>query len=183
MAVKRLLALLLVWMPLGAVVTARSRMDAISAGRVRAGTVETFRVPELEEVGRLELSKSMPGVVSELHLTVSEGWAEGVGNVDFLRLQSALSGEEAGFLWKRILNGKRPVTVRVRVSSGGGKAKVDVERVSVSGISLEGAGLEFVLRAYVRAVFPDAVPGEWFPLDSHVESVSLHPARVAVVVK
>ncbi len=182
--VKRFAALLLVLLlPLLAAENARSRMEAISAGKLRRGAVVIFRSQELLGVGQEELEKRMPGVVSDLSLTLGNGWAAGSGNVDFLRLQRSWTGEDAGFVLRRLLGGVRPVTVRVRLSSAGGRARVDVERVTVSGIVLEGAGLEFLVRAYVRTVFPDAVQGEWFPLDPHLEQVALEPGRAVAVVK
>jgi hypothetical protein len=60
------------------------------------------------------------------------------------------------------------------------RARVDVERVEVSGIAIEGHTLEFVIEDYLRPTFPDVVVNEWFGLRFGVERFTVAPGGVTV---
>jgi len=70
---------------------------------------------------------------------------------------------------------------RARFASRNGRARVvDVERVEVSGIAIEGHTLEFVIEDYLRPTFPDVVVNEWFGLRFGVERFTVAPGGVTV---
>lgn len=73
------------------------------------------------------------------------------------------------------------MVVTARFASRNGRARVvDVERVEVSGIAIEGHTLEFVIEDYLRPTFPDVVVNEWFGLRFGVERFTVAPGGVTV---
>ena len=101
--------------------------------------------------------------------------------VDFLKLRKAATGQEPGWVMKNLFSGERPVVVTARLTSRAGKARVDVERVEVSGVPLEGRALDFVIDDYIRPTFPTTKVSEWFQLGYHLDHVTISPAGVTAV--
>lgn len=159
------------------------KIDAIEKGRVRSGSHVVFDSRELNSWSRAEAAELVPGAVSNLRLDLHEGRATGSALIDFLKLKQASGGDPPGYIARRLLSGVRPVSVTARVESAGGKARVDVERVEISGVPLEGAALDFLIQTYLHATFPEARAGEWFALDKHVDRLAVHPDNVVVVVR
>ena len=115
-----------------------------------------------------------PEGIRDLRLTLRNDIATGTALVDFAKLRQIRGG---------MFSGERPVELTVHIESKNGMARVDVQRLEISGYALRGVGLEFLMQAYLRASFPDARAGEWFALDHHVDHLRVSPAGVAVVVK
>jgi hypothetical protein len=99
-----------------------------------------------------------------VRIELGDGRATGYATVDFLKIRRAATGDEAGWLLKNLFAGERPVVVAARFASEQGRARVDVERVEISGIAIEGHALEFVIEDYLRPTFPDVLVNEWFGL-------------------
>jgi hypothetical protein len=127
-----------------------------------------------------EVQKLAPEGVSRPRVAFGEGTAEAHANIDFLKIRKA-QGETPGWLMTQILEGEHPVFVRARVTSSAGRAQVDVERVEVDGIGVEGRVLDYLVKNHVRAYFPKAKVGESFPLAHNIERLDVKPQGVNVV--
>ncbi|MDE3195594.1 MAG: hypothetical protein KGN84_04580, partial [Acidobacteriota bacterium] len=79
--------------------------------------------------------------------------------------------------------GERPVVVKARFESRNGRARVDVERVEISGIAIEGSALDFVVENYVRPTFPDVKVNEWFGLRHGIDHFAVAQPGVTVVMR
>jgi hypothetical protein len=112
---------------------------------------------------------------------VANGLARGTALIDFARVQRS-QGNPPGWLMAMLLEGERPVSVSVRIHSSKGQATVDVERVEISGMSIEGAALDFLIQHFVLGLYPSAVVGRPFPIGHRVERVDVRPRGVTVVV-
>ena len=102
--------------------------------------------------------------------------------VDFLKLRQAATGEDPGWIMKNLFAGERQVTVTGRFESRNRRARVDVDRVEVSGVPIEGATLTFLVDNFLRPTFPDVKVDEWFALGFHMERFTVSPAGVSVFV-
>lgn len=109
------------------------------------------------------------------------------GDVDFVKAVHAADPEAAsgflGMLLGKLLAGERPVEVAVHLTSGGGRCRVDVERLAVSGVPLEGGALDFLIQNYLRPAFPDAHVAEWFGFDFDVDRAVVTAAGAEVFIR
>jgi hypothetical protein len=82
----------------------------------------------------------------------------------------------------QLLEGERPVTVTARLRSSGGNATVDVLSVQISGITLDGRTLDFLIQHFLLPVYPEAAVGRPFELGDRIERLDVQPGGVDVVV-
>jgi len=127
-----------------------------------------------------EARAHVPRGVRNLRLNLSGGRATGYADIDFVKLRQAGTGEEPGWIAKNLLAGERPVMVTARFQSRNGRARVDVERVEISGIAIEGHALDFVIEDYLRPTFPDVKVDQWFGLRYGIDRFTLGAPGVIV---
>jgi hypothetical protein len=161
---------------------AKRKIDSIAEERVRPGATVSLTASEINAYVRREAAEAVPqGLRNVVIRLPAAGQATGEGVVDFSKLAS---GQSAGnWLLRSLLEGERPVSVTVSVESGGGTALVRIERVEISGVTLDGRTLQFLLDNFVRPRYPDAKIGEPFPLRHNVEAILVRPDRVDVKIK
>ncbi|MFZ0594377.1 MAG: hypothetical protein WAM39_28240, partial [Bryobacteraceae bacterium] len=75
------------------------------------------------------------------------------------------------------------LTVTVEVSSSGGKMTVHPTAVTISGVTLSGGGLEFLLSTFVLPRYPDATIDRPFPLRENIERIRVSPGNALVIRK
>jgi hypothetical protein len=121
-----------------------------------------------------------PGAARNLRVELRNGEAIGYGLIDFVKLRQAATGEESSWLVRNMFSGERPVMVRARIESMNRRARVDVERVEVSGVPVEGGALDFLIRNWLRPTFPDAHVDEWFRLGLRIDRFTVGPAGSSV---
>ena len=107
--------------------------------------------------------------------------ATGSAMVDFGKLQRSL-GYKPGWLLSKLLDGERPVSVTARIRSSGGQATVEVQRVQVSGLQIDGATLDFLIRNVLLPVYPAAVLDRPFDLGHHIRALDVQPRAVGVLI-
>src|SRR4029434_3660114 len=101
--------------------------------------------------------------------------------IDFLKVRRA-QGYRPGWLMSKLLDGERPVSVTARIQSGNGKATVDVQRVEISGITVDGSTLDFMIQNFLLAMYPDAAVGRPFELGHRIDRLEVQPGSVGVVI-
>jgi hypothetical protein len=148
----------------------------------RPGTHIDFSAAELNAWAQDEAAIYAPGATRNIRLDLSEGGATGSMLVDFLKLRKAATGEEPGWLMKNLFAGERPVTVKVRFDSRNRRARVDVDRVEVSGVAIEGATLDFLIQNWLRPTFPDVKISQWFDLGFHVDRFTVHADGASIFI-
>jgi hypothetical protein len=72
--------------------------------------------------------------------------------------------------------------VNARIRSASGTATVDVQRVEISGITVQGRLLDFLIHNYLQPMFPDAKVGQPFALGHHMERWEVQPSAVGVII-
>jgi len=83
---------------------------------------------------------------------------------------------------RNLFAGERQVVVRARFDSRNRRARVDVDRVEVSGVPIEGATLEFLVQNWLRPTFPDVKIDEWFDLGFRMDRFTVAPTGVSVFI-
>jgi hypothetical protein len=158
--------------------SARRKFEAIEAGRLPPGSRVDLSMRELNAW----VAEALPDGVRDARLTVtSPGVATGTALIDFGRLRRA-QGYSPGWLMSKLLDGERPVSVTARIQSGGGTAKVDVERVQVSAIELDGRTLDFVIQNFLMPMYPNAAVSRPFELGYRIQSLDVRPGTVGVLI-
>jgi hypothetical protein len=157
---------------------ARQKLDSIDSDRLRPGTRITLTPPELNAY----IAHEAPEGVRNPRLELPEpGLAKGSALVDFGRVRRS-QGRPPGWILSKLLDGERPVSVTARIRSGGGRATVDVQRVEISGMVIDGATLDFLIQNVLLPLYPAAAVGRPFELGHHVEKLDVRRGSVDVVI-
>ena len=126
--------------------------------------------------------KEAPRGVRNPKLRVNErDIATGTALINFAQLERS-QGRQPGWLMSKLLEGERPVAVTARIRSSAGRATVDVQRVEISGVAIDGSTLDFLIQNFLLAMYPDAVIGRPFELGHRIERLDIAPAAVGVVI-
>ena len=158
--------------------SAKHKLDMIESDRLRPGSKLELTARELNAYAEHE---APPGV-RDLHLEIAaSGQATGSALVDFNTLERG-QGHPPGWLMSKLLQGQRPISVTARVSSSNGRARVDVDRVTVSGIEIKGETLDFLIHNFLLALYPDAAVDRPFELAHHIDRLEVQPHGVNVVI-
>jgi len=162
--------------------SAERKFQRLESGRVLPGSRIDFTPGELNSWTRDQARARVSQSVSNLRLEFAAGRVTGRADVDFVKLRQAFTGEPPGWLMQNLFAGVRPVVVTARIQSAHGRARVDVDRVEVSGVPIEGSALDFLIDNFVRPQFPDARVSQWFHLSYHVDHFTVGPSGVSVFV-
>jgi hypothetical protein len=161
---------------------AHQKFARIENGKLPAGTRVDLSAAELNAWAADEARLYAPGATRNIHLELRDGAATASMLVDFLKLRQATTGEDPGWIMKNLFAGERQVTVTGRFESRNRRARVDVDRVEVSGVPIEGATLTFLIDNFLRPTFPDVKVDEWFALGFHLDRFTVSPTGVSVFV-
>jgi hypothetical protein len=161
-------------------VSATQKFKLIENDLLRPGTRLALTSGELNAYVQQEIASTYPSGVRDARLELRNGGATGSALIDFGKVRRA-QGNPPGWLMSKILDGERPVEVRARIHSAGGHATVDVESVQVSGFTIEGRTLDFLIRYYLLPNYPDAKVGEPFELAHGIDRLEVKPGTVDVV--
>ena len=163
----------------GEYASASHKLDLLDSGSLRPGSRLHFTLAELNAYA----AGQAPAGVRNTRLSIpAPGHATGSATVDFLELRRA-QGNPPGWLSAKLLAGERPVTVAARLRSSGGYATVDIDRVTISGVPIDGRTLEFLIQDVLEPLYPDAVVGRPFELGHRIQSVDLDPAGMTVRIR
>jgi hypothetical protein len=160
---------------------AQAKIDQIESERVPPGSRVRLTAAELNAYIQHEAPTVTDGVRQPRLELRGPGVAYGSAVVDFAKLRAS-QGHPPGWLMSTLLSGEHPVAVTARIHSGGGQATVDVERVEISGLAMNGATLDFLIQHFLLPLYPDAVVGRPFLLGHHIDQVDVEAGGVTVVV-
>jgi hypothetical protein len=158
--------------------SAQQKFDLIASDRLRTGSRVMLTYPELDAW----VAREAPNGVRNPHLGVTpSGSIKGSAMIDFAKVRKA-QGQEPGWLMRKLLEGERPVSVTARVRSSAGTATVDVERVEISGLAIDGSTLDFLIQNILLPLYPDAAIGRPFELGHRISRLDIAPTAVGVVI-
>ena len=175
------LAIILLW-SYAEYLSVTHKFKLIENERLRRGARVTLTAGELNAYAQHEVAEAFPSGVRGLKLVLTPGGAIGSGFIDFGKVRRA-QGNPPGWLMSKFLDGERPVEVTASIRSGGGRATVDVQSVKISGLSIEGRTLDFLIRYYLQPNYPDAKVGTPFELSHRMDRFEIRPGAVDVVIR
>ena len=158
--------------------SAKQKFALIEADRLRPGSRVVLSLAELTAYAEREVPA---GVRNPRLQVVSPGVATGTAMVDFGKLRRA-QGYRPGWLMSRLLDGERPVSVTARIDTGAGKATVEVQRVEISGLEIDGKTLEFLIQNFLIPMYPEAAVGRPFEMGHRIQKLEIQPAAVGVLI-
>ena len=159
--------------------SAKAKFNSIEAERLPSGARVLLTIPELNAW----VAREAPTGVRNPRLRVSaRDLATGAAFIDFGKLERS-AGLQPGWLMSKILDGERPVSVTARVRSSAGRATVDIQRVEISGIVIDGRTLDFLIQNFLIPMYPDAIVGRPFALGHRIERFDVAPNAVSVLLK
>ena len=160
-----------------------TKLHALQFGGYPLGSRIPFNNTEINDYVQWAIPTYIgPGVRNARVEVDAGGIVRGNADIDFLKLRQA-EGENPGWLMSQLLSGERPVAITVKITSGQGKIRVDVQRVAVSGMVAEGRTLEVLINNFVVPTFPDIKVGKDFPLDYRIDRLDFRPGLATVVLK
>jgi hypothetical protein len=145
-----------------------------------------FTAQEVLALGMAEINAAAPGAFKNAALQLQADGATATGLVDFdlLRKAQNRSGDSTGdWLFSKLLAGEHPVTVTVQVSSGHGLMTVHPTLVQISGMTLSGRTLQFVIANFVQPYFGASVVDQPFKLAPQLSQVLVTPAYATAVAR
>jgi hypothetical protein len=155
----------------------KRKFSDIEQERLRPGTRVVMTPRELDAY----VAREAPAGVRNPRLELQSGVAKGAALIDFGKVRRA-QGYQPGWLMSKLLDGERPVSVTARIRSGNGQATVDVQRVEISGLQIDGKTLDFLIQNFLLAMYPDAAVGRPFQLGHRIERLDVEPGSVGVVI-
>lgn len=161
--------------------SARRKIEMIQQDRLPRGSRVTLSQNELNAYVRHEVPQVAPQGVRDPRVELGKGKASGFAYIDFPKLREA-QGVPMNWIFARLLAGERPVRVDARIRSAGGRATVDVDSVQISGLTISGSTLDYLIHNYLHSYFPSAKVGEPFELAHRIERLDVQPAGVNVVI-
>jgi hypothetical protein len=159
--------------------SAKQKVDSIEGERLRSGARVILTFPELNAWAARE---TPAGVRNPQLRATARDLASGAALIDFGKLERS-AGRQPGWLMSKLLDGERPVSVTARIRSSAGRATVDIERVEISGIVIDGRTLDFLIQNFLLPMYPDAVIGRPFELGHRIDRIDVSPSAVAVLLK
>ena len=169
-------------LPVTPLQSATAKMERIEQDRVPAGVTVTLTAAELLAYADEQAGVIAPGALRNTTLKLTAGHAEASTSINFLRVRQA-EGHDDNWLARQLLDGERPVRILVRFQSASGRARVDIERVEVAGVAMQGSTLDFLLRQFVVPNFPEARAGAWFALGHRIDRLEVAPGAARVVMR
>jgi hypothetical protein len=158
--------------------SAKQKFALIESDRLKPGSRVQLTTQEVTAYVEHELPDGVRNPKVEI---LSPGIARGSALIDFGKMRRA-QGYNPGWLMSKLLDGEHPVSVTARIRSGGGSATVDVQRVEISGIQIDGGTLDFLIQNFLIPMYPDAAVGRPFELGHRIAQLDVQPAAVAVLI-
>jgi len=156
----------------------KRKLDSIESDRLPPGARVEFSPAELSAYGEKEAPAGVRN--PRIHLGTPEV-VTGTALIDFEKVEQTL-GQHPGWLMSKLLGGERPVSVTARIRSSDGRATVEVQRVEISGVVIDGRTLDFLIQNLLLPMYPTAVVGRPFELGHRIQKVDVRTAGVVVVI-
>ena len=161
--------------------TAQRKIDLIQHDAVPRGSVIVIGRDELNLYVRNQIAGTFRQGIRGARLDLGYSRATGSAYIDFPSLRQAM-GKPLGWPMSWLLAGERRVEVEAHLRCSAGRAVVNLDRVELSGLTIAGGALDYLIRNFVLPYYPDAAIGRPFRLEHHVERLEVRPGEVRVVI-
>ena len=158
------------------------KLDAIESRHVKRGSTVTFTPEEINAWARVKIPETVPEGMRDGRVELGTGTATGYALVDFLKMRQG-KGASTNWLIARLIEGERPLTVSVRLESGGGRCTVYLTRVEIGRAAANQTVIEFLVKTFFTPLYPDARIDEPFDLDYDIDRIDIRPSGARVTIK
>jgi hypothetical protein len=162
--------------------SAEAKLDLLENSKAKPGSVIVFSLQEINAWGLNMVPQIVPEGIRNQRVTLGTDVGTAYALMDFLKMRHA-QGKAGGWLMNRLIEGERPVTIAIRLQSGGGYCVVDLTRVEISGVAATGSVLDFLIKTFFMPLYPTAKIGEKFEIGYGIDRIDLRPAGVRVTMK
>jgi hypothetical protein len=160
---------------------AENKLDLIESGHAHPGSVIVFTPAEMNSWARGRVPQMYQGI-RDPSVQLGDGTATGFAFVDFLKMRQG-EGLATNSLVAKLIAGERPLKVSIQLESSHGRATARLTRLEISGVSVTGAPLDFLVNEFFLHLFPDAKVNQPFELHNNIERIELRPDGVRVTIK
>jgi hypothetical protein len=161
----------------------RVKLGRLRDWKAQPGEVILFSPAEINAFANEKVPEYVPQGIRGQRVSLGENVGTAFAYMDFLKMKHARIKGETNWFLARILEGERPVTIRVRMESGGGKCTVYLTRLQVAQIAATGSVLDFMVNTFFLSLFPDAKVNQPFELDYNIDALSLKPDGIRAHIK
>ena len=158
-----------------------NKFELIDSGQAKRGSVIEFTPAELNAWARGRVPQLTEGV-REPRLQLETGAATGSALVDFAKIAKS-RGLATNSLLGKLIEGERPLKVSVRLESGQGRATVYLTSVELSGVTVSGAFLDFLVKDFFVPLFPEAKINQPFELGDNIDRIDVRPDGAWVAIR
>jgi hypothetical protein len=162
--------------------TALAKLHMLENGEAKRGSVVVFSSQELNSWALYMVPEIVPQGIRNQRVTLANDSGTAYALMDLLKMRHA-QGKATGWIMSRMIEGERPVTISIRVQSGGGFCVVNLTRVEISGVVATGAVLDFLIKTFFMPLYPSAKIGEKFEIGYNIDRIDIRPAAVRVTMK
>jgi hypothetical protein len=162
--------------------SALAKLHTIENSEAKRGSVIVFSLQEINSWALYMVPQIVPQGIRNQRVTLATGAGTAYALMDFLRMRHA-QGKASGWFMERMIEGERPVTISIRLESGGGQCIVDLTRVQVSGVAATGTVLDFLVKTFFMPLYPTAHIGEKFEIGYNIDRIDIRPTGVRVTMK
>lgn len=161
---------------------AQHKLDSIEMGQVPRGSKVSFTQDEINAWARVKVPETVPQGMTGERVELGNATATGYATVDFLKMRQA-EGKVTNWLFSRLIEGERPLTVSIRMESAGGRCTVFLTRVELSRAVANATVLDFLIKTFFVPLYPNAKINEPFDLDYDMERIEIRPSAIVVTIK
>lgn len=153
----------------------KQKFQSIEKQKLSPGTRIALPSRELNAYVQAELPRVAPDAIRNPTVDLQAGnVAIGRATINFVKLQNA-HGAPPSWLINKLLNGEHQVVITTQVNSRNGYATVELKRLEVDGLGVQGPALDFLIHNYLIPNYPDAKIGTPFKLDYRMDRVEVAP--------
>jgi hypothetical protein len=154
------------------------KLNLIDSGHAPRGSTIVFTAAEMNAWARNRVPQMYQGI-RDPALQLGMGTATGTAIIDLLKMRRG----ETNPLVAKLIEGDRPLKVSVELESAHGRATAKLTRLEISGITVTGAPLDFLVNQFFLKMFPDAKVNQPFDLRDNIDRIELRPDSVRVTIK
>jgi hypothetical protein len=162
--------------------SARVKLDSILDGTAGPGSRILFTPAEIEAWTAVRAKEEVGDGLRNPRVKFEVGSGSAAALVDFLKMRQA-EGKATNAVMARLIEGERPLRIQVRVLSSNGSCTVYLTQVDLSGATVSGGVLDYLVKTFLLPLYPDVKIDQPFELPLDIDRIELIPQGIRVTMK
>ena len=162
--------------------SAARKLDKVREAARQGHSFGSVRMSEAEANSYLQyqMLPYFPPGVSQARLKFSPARPQGSVQVDFEKLREAFGSPENPLL-RYLLQGVHTLGVEGTLASSGGTARFQLQTVTLDGVTLPRAAVDFLIERYLKPSYPEAAIDRPFRLPFSIDTLSVEEGSIVLV--